>query len=380
MPILTLMTQEQQASYTPLEQLIRERIQSRGAITVADYMDMALGHAQYGYYMNRDPFGEHGDFTTAPEICQIFGEVIGAWCASVWQSLGKTPMVLVELGGGRGTLMTDMLRATKHVNGFHDAIDIVMVDSSPFLRRFQRAVLHGSHPRISWQSDIDRLPERPILCIANEFFDALPIRQYVRTLTGLRERLVAIDPETDALIFVTQEMGIKLVKGGGHSTETVHDSQIIESCPAMRHVATQLAHHIQRYGGAGLFIDYGYRGESRGNTLQAIKTHGFWPILQSPGEADITAHVAFDDVAHTFTEAGISSVHITTQGDFLQTIGGVMRLEHLLSTAKNEEQRVQLRTGFERLVSPQYMGELFKVLGICSNAQFHLPGFTDSTM
>ncbi|TAE34503.1 MAG: class I SAM-dependent methyltransferase [Alphaproteobacteria bacterium] len=365
-------------TFSALEQIIRERIKARGAITVAEYMDMALGHEQYGYYMNRDPFGEHGDFTTAPEICQIFGELIGAWCAAVWQSLGSRPMMLMELGGGRGTLMTDLLRATRHVHGFHEALTIVMVDASPFLRRFQRAVLHGMHPRIRWQANIEALPDLPLLCIANEFFDALPIRQYAKTLTGLRERLVAIDPHTNELTFVMHDMGIKLVKGGGHSTETVHDSQIIESCPAMRHIATHLAHHMQRHGGAGLFIDYGYRGESRGNTLQAIKTHGFWPVLKSPGDADITAHVAFDDLAHTFEEAGLASTSITTQGAFLQSIGGVMRLGHLLAETHKEEQKKQLRTGFERLVSPQYMGELFKVLGVCSNGQFHLPGFADS--
>jgi NADH dehydrogenase [ubiquinone] 1 alpha subcomplex assembly factor 7 len=364
----------QPSPYSPLETIIRERIAARGALTVAEFMELALGHETYGYYMTRDPFGEQGDFTTAPEISQIFGEMVGTWLAAMWQMLGQRDMVLVELGPGRGTLMADALRATRHVAGFHESLVIVMVESSPLLRRYQRAMVGTHHPRMSWQQNIEELPELPILLIANEFFDALPIRQYVKTPQGLCERVVTIDEETGALAFKVQPMGIKLVKGGGHfAPDASSDGIIIESSPASRQIASQLASHMAEYGGAGLIIDYGYRGESRGNTLQAIKKHGFWSPLQAVGEADITAHVAFDDVASAFSDQQLQT-HITTQGAFLQHVGGDVRLQILLDRA-DVKQRDALITGYNRLSDRGQMGELFKVLGVCSDNELTMAGF-----
>jgi NADH dehydrogenase [ubiquinone] 1 alpha subcomplex assembly factor 7 len=356
-----------------LEFILREKIAARGAVTVAEYMELALCHPDHGYYMTRDPFGEHGDFTTAPEISQIFGEVIGAWLAMMWQMLGSRQMVLLELGAGRGTLLADALRATRHVYGFHESLVLTVVEISPALKRFQRATLAGAHPRISWQPNLEGLPELPVLCVANEFFDALPIRQYVKTNGALQERLVTVDPTTDNLAFVVQPMGLQLVKGGRYAPDNGADNQIVESSPASRQVMAQLAGHMARYGGAGLVIDYGYTGASRGNTLQAVKQHGFWPVLKSVGEADITAHVAFDDLIGCAHESGVTTA-LTTQGQFLQNIGGTVRLQGLLDGA-NAAQQKRLISGYERLILPSQMGELFKVMGMCSDASIPLAGF-----
>lgn len=358
--------------YSPLETIIREKINANGSITVADYMELALGHEKHGYYMCRDPFGEVGDFTTAPEISQVFGELMGAWLAAMWQQLGQKEMLLVELGPGRGTLLTDALRATRHVQGFHESLVITMVESSLQLRRFQQATLASAHPRISWQPNLDDLPDMPLLFVANEFFDALPIRQYIKNDAGLQERHVSIDQESDELQFITQAMGVQLVKGGTH-TQDHDDDVIVESCPVGRQIAAQLAAHLAEYGGAGLMVDYGYSGESRGNTLQAVKQHGFWPVLKSPGEADITAHVEFDMLAQSFAEVGCVASEVTQQGEFLNAIGGEMRLEALLTEA-DADQRESLYSGYERLIAPEQMGELFKVLGVCSDDTIPMPG------
>ncbi len=360
-------------SISPLENMIRERVAERGGITVAEYMELALAHPEHGYYMTRDPFGEQGDFTTAPEVCQIFGELIGAWLAAMWQMLGQQEMVLVELGPGRGTLMTDALRATRHVQGFHESLVIVLVETSLQLRRFQRATLGGLHPRISWQPTLEGVPDMPMLFVANEFFDALPVRQYVKTSAGLQERMVVVDEDTGDLAFEVRPMGVQLVKGGSHREEANTDGLITESCPAGRQIADTLAQHLAQYGGAGLVIDYGYTGESRGNTLQAVRQHGFWPVLQAPGEADITAHVAFDELASCFEEQGVGTAPVKGQGEFLHTIGGGLRLETLLREG-SREQGEALSSGYERLVSPQAMGELFKVLTVCSDANISMPG------
>ncbi len=359
---------------SPLEHVLRGKIAKRGALTVAEYMELALGHEEYGYYMTRDPFGEHGDFTTAPEISQIFGEMLGVWLAMMWQMLGSREMLLLELGPGRGTLMNDALRATRHVGGFHDSLVIVCVEISPALRRFQRATLGGAHPRITWQPNLEGLPDLPMLLVANEFFDALPIRQYVKAQGSLQERLVTVDAQTDTLKFVVQPMGLQLIKGGGYAPDDGADHQIVESSPVARQIMGQLSGHMARLGGAGLVVDYGYTGASRGNTLQAVKQHGFWPPLNAPGEADITAHVAFDDLAGLASEHGLACPPVTTQGAFLHTIGGGVRLKYLCEggTPKQAERLMQ---GYARLVDPTQMGELFKVMGICSDPSLQLAGF-----
>lgn len=353
-----------------LHELVK-RIRTYGPITVAEYMEQALGHPRYGYYMTRDPFGTKGDFITAPEISQIFGELLGAWVSMLWAQMGSPRCALVELGPGRGSLMRDALRATRRVQGFHENICVSMVENSPVLRTLQQATLKEVHERIYWHTDLDELPALPTIFIANEFFDALPIRQYIRTSEGLKEKMVTVDEyQEDKLCFTIKETGLRLVKGGAYSD----DGAVVETCPAARQWLHHMAAHIERYGGAAIIIDYGYTDGSRGNSLQAVKNHGFHPVLEAPGEADITAHVDFDMLGRIAYEAGLATHGVVSQGTFLKRLGAELRAEVLMRNA-DELQRQQIISGVQRLLMPEQMGELFKVLALTADASVIPAGF-----
>lgn len=353
-----------------LEELVK-RIRAQGPLTIAEYMEQALGHPQYGYYMTRDPFGTKGDFITAPEISQIFGELLGAWASMLWAQIGSPRCVLVEIGPGRGTLMRDALRATKRIQGFHESVCVSMVESSPTLRTMQKATLSASHERIYWHDTLEDLPALPAIIIANEFFDALPIRQYIRTSEGLKEKMVALDEQQpDKLCFTIKETGLRLVKGGAYSD----DGAVVETCPAARQWIHHMAAHIEHYGGGAVVIDYGYTGGSRGNSLQAVKNHGFYPVLDTPGEADITAHVDFDMLSAMAHEAGLAAHGVISQGTFLKRLGAELRAEVLMRNA-TEAQRKDILQGVQRLLMPEQMGELFKVLAFTADAEVIPAGF-----
>lgn len=336
-----------------LELLIKERIRDHGPITVADYMAMCLTHPEYGYYMRRDPLGVSGDFTTAPEISQIFGELLGLWLGAQWQKQGKPQCALVELGPGRGTLMADILRATKKIAGFHEALSVHLVEASPVLKQKQWKTLAGKHPRIDWHDDIDELPDLPLFFAANEFFDALPIKQFI----GNSERMVALD-EKGSLTF----------------TPTTEVHAIIEKSPASLEVMRKLAGSMADGVGAGIIVDYGYSGGSRGDTLQAVKQHIYHNALITPGEADITAHVDFDMLAEAARASGAAAFGAVPQGKFLLQIGASQRLMNLCASA-NETQKQELMSGFERLIAHEQMGELFKVLAILPAGSERPEGF-----
>jgi NADH dehydrogenase [ubiquinone] 1 alpha subcomplex assembly factor 7 len=323
-----------------LATLIEQRIREHGPMGVDDYMTMCLLHPEYGYYMRRDPFGVQGDFITAPEISQIFGELLGLWLAAQWQKQGKRQAILVELGPGRGTLMSDVLRATKKIAGFHEAVSVHLIEASPLLKQKQWKTLAGKHERIDWHDDMDTLPDAPVFLIANEFFDALPIKQFISET----ERMVALD-DHDALCFAPSQ------------------GEVTETSPASKEVMRALAQRIAGQGGAGLVVDYGYCGGSKGDSLQALKQHAYQPVLENPGEADVTAHVDFDALAATAREAGCTTFGALSQGKFLLQIGASQRLMSLCASA-NETQKKELMSGFERLIAHEQMGELFKVLAI----------------
>lgn len=353
-----------------LTPILREKIATSGPISIADFMGLALGHPEHGYYVKRDPLGAKGDFITAPEISQIFGEMIGLWCAQVWAQMGGGPISLVELGPGRGTLMSDFLRATRSATQFHESITIHMVETSPVLAHAQYMLLRDQHPRIEWLDSVEQLPKSRTIFIANEFFDALPIKQYVMTKEGMREKRVTWDAARGAFDFVLADPGLMLAKSGS----VIPEGTVMEHSPASRSVMRTLAAHVKAQGGAGLIIDYGYLGEAHHDTLQALKNHLFHPVLADPGEADITAHVDFStlmDIAH---DAGDFVAPLASQGEFLLRMGAQLRLEMLLRNA-NAAQRNNLMTGLERLVSPQAMGELFKVMAFTHDARIELPGF-----
>lgn len=312
-------------------------------------MDLCNTH----YYGTRDPFGSRGDFTTAPEISQIFGELIGAWLADCWLRLGSPKAVLCEMGPGRGTLMKDILRATKHVPHFHASLRVRMIETSPVLQAIQKKTLSGAHSDIEWKSAFEDMPSLPLLLVANEFFDALPIHQF---LNGDVERTIGMK---DGNLHWIQEGEVKL-----------------ENSPASLAIMKQLAAHISIHKGTALIIDYGYENQpgyetSEGaDTLQALKDHAYADPLKVPGEADLTAHVDFGALKEA--AQGLST-HLTTQGDFLRRLGAELRATALCRNAPQEQQKTIL-SGLERLMSSEQMGTIFKVLAVTSSLE-NPPGF-----
>lgn len=353
-----------------LEQIIKTKIREHGPIPINEYMELCLSHPQFGYYIKRDPFGRQGDFITAPEVSQVFGELIGLWCVDMWAQRGGGPLTLVELGPGRGTLMQDLLRATRHIEDFHDSITIHLVETSPILQTVQFHTLQNAHERLQWEENLDSLPDTPVIVIANEFFDALPIRQHVQMGGRMCERRVGIDTESGELTFVNEPAGLTLAKGGSD----IKDGTVIESCQASKHVMAKLVEHIRSYGGAALIFDYGYLGESHQDTLQAVKDHLYHPVLRDPGDADITAHVDFNALLEVAEDMGLATYGPIEQGKFLVRLGVQARTERLLQDA-SEEQALLLISGVKRLIDPMQMGELFKVIALLSDQDMTPAGF-----
>ncbi|WP_135080869.1 SAM-dependent methyltransferase [Terasakiella sp. SH-1] len=349
-----------------LQQHIRKQIETTGPISVADYMMQCLCHPKYGYYMGRDPFGREGDFITAPEISQTFGELLGLWAAITWQQMGSpSPFHLVELGPGRGTLMKDALRATKAVPGFQDAAHIHLVEISPVLKDVQQEALKSE--QIHWHDSFTNVPDGPAIFIANEFFDALPIRQFEKGEKGWAERFIDLDPDTDGLRFVLRkdEAARALMPEG---LKDKPEGGLFEVSPMGQAIAHGLGARITQQGGAVLALDYGYTEPGFGETLQALKNHAYAPVLKNCGEADLTAHVDFTTLARSFIEAGAKTWGPMNQGDFLERLGITQRFQALLPHA-NDEQRPDLIAAHKRLCSPDEMGTLFKV--ICATHPDH---------
>lgn len=346
-------------------------------MSVAEYMELCLSHPDHGYYMKHQPFGREGDFVTSPEISQIFGEMLGLWCADVWQQLhglarhdgGKWQ--LVEMGPGRGTLMKDALRASASVSGFHDAIDVKMIETSPRLANEQYHLLKESHPRIQWLDAIEQLPKQPIMLIANELFDALPIKQFVQSEQGLVERRVGWNEQEQKLEFVTERAGLSLAKGDDGRLPV---GAIVESCSVAREVMSALAAHINTYGGAAIIIDYGYIGPPQADTLQAMKAHAFAGVLDDPGAADLTAHVSFKALAEVATGQKLRAFGPTSQGEFLTRIGAELRAQQLMKQA-TPDQSAQIISGLQRIIAPEQMGMLFKVMAVSGDVEFVASGF-----
>ncbi len=361
-----------------LEHIIRRRIAENKSIPVAEYMQLALAHPEYGYYMTRDPFGRAGDFTTAPEICQIFGEIIGLWCVDSWRLMGKPPScALVELGPGRGTLMNDLLRASKMRLEFYESLSLHLVETSPVLREIQAENLRPVHLSKLWHDDLSGLPPQPAIFIANEFFDALPIRQFVNIDGVEKERHVALN-EQDNLCFVPQGAVVR------------------EESPLAEEIMRNICGHIKRFGGIALIIDYGYvkdhsssltnnetsvgarvspePEQTNFDTLQAVRAQQYHPPLAMPGEADITAHVDFTRLEEIAVESGLRAFAPQPQGVFLRMLGGDMLLEKLLQKADAQQQE-QLSGGYRRLVDENAMGVLFKVMAVTQKGVTQLAGW-----
>lgn len=327
-------------------------IRDQGPISVSHYMRDCNAH----YYATRDPFGAAGDFTTAPEISQVFGELIGAWCADYWQRMGAPdPVLLVELGPGRGTLMADALRATRRVPDFLQALHLHLVEMSPVLRHAQAEKLAAYEPIL--HPTITSLPPGPILMIANEFLDALPIVQFECRGGQLYERKVAAGADGSAL-----SMGRDPTPGGDAAPDAP-DGAVKEVCPTAYALTRAVARRIARDGGAALFVDYGYYPSAYGDTLQAVHHHQPVSIFAGPGEADLTAHVDFAAMMGAARDGGAICHGPVTQRDFLLALGIEARMAALLKTATPAQQEV-IRSGCARLIEPAQMGTLFKVLAL----------------
>ena len=366
---------------TALAQYLREVIAQEGPLTLERFMSLALGHPTMGYYITRDPLGAAGDFTTAPEISQMFGELLGLWAAEVWVKMGAPAQLrLIELGPGRGTLMQDALRAAMVVPAFAQAIDVHLVETSPELGRLQHERLQHSGVPITWHSDVETLPPGPAIIIANEFFDALPVRHYMRDGQGWRERLVGLDAQGRFAFGLSSEHEPTL-------TIEAPQGSVLEVCPAGQQIMSHLAARLVEQGGAALIIDYGYVQTALGETLQALKGHQFVDPLAEPGEADLTAHVDFAALARA-ARASAALVHgPLTQGEFLTKLGIFDRAQALAKRA-DDKQFAQIESALIRLVSPDKniqtaagqvdgMGDLFKVLCVTA-PNLSVPPFSEA--
>jgi NADH dehydrogenase [ubiquinone] 1 alpha subcomplex assembly factor 7 len=335
-------------------------IAAEGPLTVERYMALCLGHARHGYYMRQDPFGRGGDFTTAPEISQMFGELIGVWCAAAWQAMGApSPFLLIEPGPGRGTLMADLLRAARVVPGFLEAARVHLVDTSPVLRRSQEKTLSGAGMTIHWHSSIDEVPTGETLLVANEFFDALPIRQFVRTETGWHERLVGTDGSGKLSFGLAPDpLSPKLLP---RWAQTAAPGEIVEISPARNDTARSIGARLKVCGGAALIIDYGHLRSAPGDTLQAVRAHAFQDVLDRPGESDLTSHVDFEALGAALKGGGAAVHGPLTQGAFLSAMGLAERAEVLKRHADASSQ-VDIDAAKTRLAADSQMGHLFKVI------------------
>lgn len=312
---------------TPLERALRERIATDGPITLEAYMEACNSY----YYATRDPLGARGDFTTAPEISQMFGELVGAALADCWQRAGSpAEAIYVELGPGRGTLAADALRVMRSA-GFEG--EVHLVETSPILREAQAVAVPEAH----WHDDIGALPEVPMLLIANEFFDALPIRQHS---VGIERRVI--------------------VAAGGLAFD--RDGEIIEDSPVREAVAHMLGERLAKAGGAAVIIDYGHARSAPGDTLQAVRGHAFAPILANPGEQDLTAHVDFDAIGNAARDGGASTSPVIEQGAWLRAFGIEARADALARA--NPDRADDVAAARDRLIGDKQMGQLFKVMAI----------------
>jgi len=362
--------------YSPLQSEIKKLIKSSGPMPVWRYMELCLMHPQHGYYLSRDPLGREGDFTTAPEVSQMFGELLGLWAASVWKAIGSPPLLrLIELGPGRGTMMADALRALRVLPPLYQALSIHLVEVNPVLREKQRATLSG--PReVSWHDTIDDVPDGPAIILANEYFDVLPIHQAVKRETGWHERTVEVDDGGKLAFGVATEpiprfevLLSPLVRAAplGAVFEWRPDAEIMK-----------ITSRVRDQDGAALIVDYGHVRSDVGDTFQAIARHTFADPLKNPGQADVTAHVDFQALVRAADDLGARVHGPATQGEFLKRLGIETRATTLMAKASPEVAE-DIAAAMQRLVGGGRggMGQMFKVLAVSEPNLTSLAGFAD---
>jgi SAM-dependent MidA family methyltransferase len=337
-------------SETPLEAVIAGMIRDDGPMAIDRYMALCLTHPEHGYYVKRDPLGAEGDFITSPEISQLFGELIGIWCAQAFQAIGAPDKInLIELGPGRGTLMSDILRAAKVMPEFARALCVHLVETSPVLRAVQQQVLGA---QVTWHSGLTTLPEGASLIIANEFLDALPIRQFEFRDGHWMERRVGVGGDG--------RLKLGLVPSR-QSFGSQPEGTVIETSLSRESLARAIGARLAAWPGAALIIDYGHLKSAPGDTLQAVRAHRPCSILDRPGQSDLTSHVDFEAISAAFADVGALVLEPMTQHRFLLAMGIEARAAALSRNA-SEGKREIIRRAVERLAGEAQMGNLFKVL------------------
>ncbi len=345
------------------------RIAAEGAITVATFMDVCLNDPQEGYYATRPRLGADGDFITAPHVSQMFGEMIGLWAFGVWQRLGQPPRVqLVEMGPGDATLIGDVLRAARAFAPFHAAIELWLVETSRPLRRLQEAALANVFAA-KWVTSLAEIPQdTPIILLANEVLDCLPISQFEKTDQGWRERCITKGWQTDSQTGLVWVLADAVSVFAGEPWQSAPVGAVRETSDQLVDMGTEIGNVVATSGGAALMIDYGCAEPGFGDTLQALVRHKKQPALRCPGEADLTAHVDFPAFLAAARHNKTVQTALSTQGDFLRSQGIEMRAEAL--AAANPSQKDVINRQVARLISAEGMGELFKVACICPRGDF----------
>lgn len=348
-----------------LEERLRMVIEADGPIPLDRYMQQAMTDPECGYYTRLDDIGAKGDFITAPEISQMFGELMGLWIADMWMRMGSpADAIVAELGPGKGTLMADAMRAIQRAAPeMLVGCQLWLVEASPRLRELQGERLQAYSP--NWAETVEDLPENPLLLIGNEFLDALPVRQIVRRGEGWTERAVSISGDTLAITEIEPQGEVP------SDLPPMTEGEVLEISPTRSAAVRTIAAQVATLGGAALLIDYGHELTVPGDTLQAMKAHQFHPVLETPGEADLTSHVDFSALARTARQDGLNILGPIGQRQFLLRLGIEARLAQLLKNA-DQETAAGLTTGFRRLTDPSHMGHLFKVLCL-SNDQIGVP-------
>ena len=351
-----------------LHDILIARIRAAGPITVAEFMAECLTHPRYGYYVTRDPLGAAGDFTTAPEISQMFGELLGLALAQAWLDRGSpSPFRLVELGPGRGTLMSDLLRATRRVPGFHDGLTLHMIEASPVLRARQRETVGRE---MLHHDALEEVPDdAPLFLVANEFFDALPIRQFRRDAAAWRERVVGLSG--NALAFGLS--GPTRPEPLERRLADTSDGDIVEISATALSVMREVGRRVAARDGVALILDYG-GWKSLGDTFQAVRNHAPVDPLDVPGTADLTAHVDFEALARAAASQGASVTSMMPQGAFLERLGITVRAETLASGMAGDALD-EHSAAHRRLTHPEEMGTLFKAMALYRKTTPLPPGF-----
>lgn len=364
-----------------IEQKIRTAIEKRGFLPMDEVIELSMSGEQNSYYRTYQPLGSDGDFITSPEVSQMFGEMVGIWCMDLWVQLGKPNKCnIIEFGAGLGTLMRDILRVSIKNKSFFDSINLWIVDINPILQEKQQKILKNFSVHKNWVSGLHEVTPEPSIVIANEFFDALPIKQYIKQKSDWKENVVVIDPETNQLTCDLKSIKKVLEQQLLYDHKNAGDGAVIEESPEGIKIIKSVAKHIQNYSGGALIIDYGYdiKPKSRNSkqysqTLQAIKNHKYVPILSGLGTADLSSHVDFAALKKAATINKIFAYGAISQSEFLKRCGIDLRFKQLLK--HNPEMSEILHKQYYRLVAKDQMGELFKAMAISSSDKIIPLGF-----